>query len=250
MEDKLRKDVEAVVAKIFSEKEEADIRKQTEEALSKSASTIEELTDTLEARNIEFEELEAKLSETESKVKDFESEQEAARKEIEDLNKKLEESENTLEEMKKDRAAELRMKELTKAGVVSDAEAQSLKVREMSDEDFTSYKDELVSIREAVIAELSKTETEEAEEEEVEAKEDETEAKEESEEQEENAEEEEEQEEASDDTSDEEIAPANVDPGQAVSAALNMEIFPPDDMVSKYQEMGKAMANMFKKDND
>ncbi|RLI59857.1 MAG: hypothetical protein DRO67_09525 [Candidatus Asgardarchaeum californiense] len=250
MEDKLRKDVEAVVAKIFSEKEEADIRRQTEEALSKSAATIEELTDTLEARNIEFEELETKLSETEFKVTDYESELEAAREEIEDLTQKLEESKNTLEEMKKDRAAELRMKELTEAGVVSDTEAQLLKVREMSDEDFTSYKDELVSIREAVIAELSKNEKEEAETEDASTKDtkEEAEETEDSEENEETAEEE--QEEMSDDTSGEEIAPANIDPGKAISAALNMEIFPPEDMVNKYREMGKAMADSFVKDND
>ena len=248
MEDKLRKDVEAVVAKIFSEKEEADIRKQTEEALSKSAATIEELTDTLEARNIEFEELETKLSETESKVTDSESDLEAARGEIEDLTQKLEESKNTLEEMKKDRAAELRMKELTEAGVVSDTEAQSLKVREMSDEDFTSYKDELVSIREAVIAELSKNKKEEVETEDADAKDPKKEEVEEKEESEDN--EEAEQEEASDDTSDEEIAPANIDPSKAISAALNMEIFPSKDMVNKYREMGKAMADSFVKDND
>ena len=156
MDEKLRKDVEAVVAAIFSEQEEAEIRKQTEEALGKSATTIEELTVALEAKNSEFEELEAKLSESEDKAKDLTTELEAAQEKIEEATKKSDEAEGALEEIRKDRATELRMKELEEAGVMSDEEAQSGKVREMSDEDFASYRDELVSIREAVIAELSK----------------------------------------------------------------------------------------------
>lgn len=245
MEDKLRRDVEAVVAKIFSEKEEADIRKQTEEALGKAATTIEELTDTLEAKNTDFEELQAKLSDIESKARNSESELEAARVEIENLTKKVEESEKALEEMEKDRAVELRIKELTTAGVVSDAKAQSLKVREMSDEDFASYKNELVSIREAVIAELSKNkavETPAGEEAITPVKK--TEGNNEV------VEEGAENEQNNESDINNEIMPANIDPGQAISAALNMEIFPPADMKNKYQEMGKAMAKMFVKDND
>ena len=165
MDEKLRKDVEAVVATIFSEQEEAEIRKQTEEALGKSATTIEELTVTLEAKNSEFEELEAKLSESEDKAKDLTTELEAAQEKIEEATKKSDEAEGALEEIRKDRATELRMKELEEAGVVSDEEAQSGKVREMSDEDFASYRDELVSIRKAVIAELAKAGEGETEEE-------------------------------------------------------------------------------------
>ncbi len=245
MDEKLRKDVEAVVAKIFSEQEEAEIRKQTEKALNKSATTIEELTSALEAKNSEFEELEAKFSESEDKANSLQTELEAAQDKIEEANKKSTEAENALEEIKKDRATELRVKELEQAGVVSDKEAQSTKVREMSDEDFTSYKDELVSIREAVIAELSKAgETEE----------------------EKAAREKQEQEDADAAAAEEAAAadaaaaaaaaekdgtqtpPANIDPGSAISAALNLEIFPSKDMVTKYQEMGTAMAKMYEKE--
>ena len=240
MDEKLRKDVEAVVAAIFSEQEEAEIRKQTEEALGKSATTIEELTTALEAKNSEFDELEVKLSESEDKAKDLTTELEAAQEKIEEATKKSDEAEGALEEIKKDRATELRMKELEEAGVVSDEETQSSKVREMSDEDFASYKGELVSIREAVIAELSKAgETEE----------------------EKAAREKQEQEDAdkaaaeaaaaeaaaAEEGGEEgtETPPANIDPGTAISAALNLEIFPTKDMKEKYGEMGKAMAKLF-----
>ena len=67
-----------------------------------------------------------------------------------------------------------RMAELEEAGVArKDKEAQTTKVREMSDEDFTSYKEELISIREAVLTELEETKaaSEEEEVKEEEAKE-------------------------------------------------------------------------------
>jgi len=249
MDEKLRKDVEAVVAKIFSEKEDVEIRKQTENALSEAAVTIDELTTSLEANNAEVTETNEKLSEAENTIQNLETELEAAREKIEEVNTRAEESESALEEIKKDRAAELRVAELKEAGVISDKEAQSSKVREMSDEEFTSYKEELVSIREAIIAELSKPKPEPGNEETLEeeevAEEEETETLEE----EEVAEEEET--ETAEEEEEKEVPPAEVDPGQAVSAALNFEIFPSDDMKSKYQNMGKAMANlMTKKKND
>jgi chromosome segregation ATPase len=242
MDEKLRKNVEAVVAEIFSEQEEAEIRKQTEEALGKSATTIEELTSALEAKNSEFEELEAKFSESDDKANSLQTELEAAQDKIEEANKKSTEAESALEEIKKDRASELRMKELEEAGVVSDKETQSTKVRELSDEDFTSYKTELVSIREAVIAELSKA-TEKEEEKAEEKEEEKAEEKEEEEAEEKETDEKEEGEEE-----DTETPPANIDPGTAISAALNLEIFPSKDMVTKYQEMGTAMAKMYVKE--
>ena len=82
--------------------------------------------------------MEAKLSESEDKAKDLTTELEAAQEKIEKAAKKSDEAEGSLEEIKKDRATELRMKELEEAGVVSDEEAQSGKVREMSDEDFVA----------------------------------------------------------------------------------------------------------------
>lgn len=247
MDEKLRKDVEAVVAAIFSEQEEAEIRKQTEEALNKSANTIEELTVALEAKNSEFEELEVKLSESEDKAKDLTTELEAAQEKIEKATKKSDEAESALEEIKKDRATELRMKELKEAGVVSDKETQSSKVREMSDEDFTSYRDELVSVREAVIAELSKAAKGETKEEKAKR---------------EKQEQKDADKAAADKAATEAAAaaaaeggeegtqtpPANIDPGTAISAALNLEIFPPKDMVEKYGEMGTAMAKLFDKE--
>jgi len=231
MEDKLKKDVEAVVAKIFSEKEETEIRKQTEEALSTAAVTIEDLTVSLEAKNSEVLELTEQLSEAKEKATSLETDLEAVKKEITEAKKRSEELEGTLEEIEKDRATELRITELEEAGVISDKEAQMSKVREMSDEDFASYKDELVAVRAAIITELSKSgdgeeieETEEAETEETEETE------------------EAETEETEEDVEDEETPPAEIDPALAAAAALNLELAAADDIRTKYQDLGKAMA--------
>ena len=51
MNEELKKDVEAAVASIFSQKEEAEQRAETEKALNKSAETITSLTEALEGKN-------------------------------------------------------------------------------------------------------------------------------------------------------------------------------------------------------
>ena len=242
MDDKLKKDVEAVVAKIFSEKEETDIRKQTEKALSTAAVTIEDLTVTLETKNSEVLGLTEQLSEAKEKATNLESDLEAVKEEIEEAKKRSTELESTLEEIEKDRATEVRITELEEAGVISDKEAQMSKVREMSDEDFASYKDELVAVRAAIIAELSKSEKKE------EKEEADTEEKEETEEADTEEKEETEEAEKEEDAEEKETPPANIDKNQAVEAALNLELAAADDIKNKYQELGKAMAKTLVKE--
>jgi chromosome segregation ATPase len=230
--NELKRDIEQVVAAIFSEKEEADIRRMTEEALETSAKTITELTTSLEERNAELAEFEEKISESESKVSNLETELEAAQTEIETYKGKLSESEKALEELKKDRASEIRMAELVKAGVAtSNTKAQSAKVREMSDEDFAAYRDELLELRAAVETELkNNAEAEEAEE---------------------KVEEKEEEEAAEEEVAEEEevVPPVNINPAHAAMASMNMEIIPNADLISKYAELGQAMAAVYKKNN-
>jgi chromosome segregation ATPase len=256
MNEELKKDVEAMVAEIFSQKEEAEQRAETEKALQKSADTVSELTDALEGKNAESTEMASQITDLEGKIEELTSALEAAQKEAEETAEKLAESEKTIEEMKKDKAAELRMAELAEAGVaLSDKEAQTAKVREMEDEEFAGYKEELVSLRSAVEAELAKAvekpeetaseeetqEEEVAEEETAEAEEEEVASEEESEESEEASEEEASEEE-------EETPPANIDPDTAVAAAMNMEVTPSDDMLAKYRKLGEAMATRMKND--
>lgn len=272
----LEAQVAAVVANLFNEKEEAEIRKGTEAELQKAAASISELTTALENKNSEVSGYEVKLSETEARITELTSELEAAKKELEIANTNLAETVATLENFNKDRAAEQRMTELENAGVTrSDRDSQMSKVREMTEEDFAAYKDELVSIRQAVVAELEKArEKSEADakaeedaakksaeekkkgtppwmDEEEDPKDDKKkkkEKKEKSTEEESSVEEssEEGKEEASG-TDEEKTAPAQISMGDVAKASLNLEYLPNKDIVAKYQAMGKAMADKWKK---
>lgn len=242
--DKLKKDIEAVVATIFSEKEEANIRKKTEEALKKSAVAIEELTVDLESKNTELEELAGKLEDAEEQNQKLNTELEAAQKETEEVASKLSDVEKEVEKMKKDKAAETRMGELRDSGVAhSNEEHQEAKIREMDDEAFSAYKSELVSLRNAVLSEIKADKTTaEKEAAEKEAAEKEAAVK-------EAAEKEAAEKKAAEDKEDLGTPPAKIDPGKAIAAAMNMEFAPSADMVDKYAKLGKAMAESMKKKN-
>jgi len=218
MNEQLKKDIEAVVAEIFSQKEEAEKKLRTEEALQKAATTITELTEALEAKNASEAEMAAEITSLKETIVDLTSKLEAAQKEVEVSAKKVAEAEKTVLEMKKDRAAEIRMQELVSAGVaLANKEAQLNKVREMSDEEFASYKDELLSLRKAVEAELAKS---------IESAKEKTESE----------------------KKEPEVPPPAVNPAETVKAALNLEASV-DSLLSKYSKLGEALAQRMVKKN-
>jgi chromosome segregation ATPase len=269
--------VATVVESLFNEKEEAEIRKRTEAELQKAAVSITDLTNALEGKNSEVSEYEVKLSETEARITELTYELEAAKKELEIANTKLAETVATLENFNKDRAAEQRMAELESAGVTrSDRDSQTSKVREMTEEDFASYKDELVSIRQAVVAELekardkaeadAKAEEDAAkkaaedkkkgvppwmDEEEEDPKTGEKKKKEKKEKKEKSAEDgsSEEDKEQSSETDVEKTAPAQISMGDVAKASLNLEYLPSEDLVAKYRKLGQAMAKRWNKND-
>jgi len=234
-ETNLEKDILTIVEKVFSKKEEASQKLAMQEALTESATAIESMTTELETLQSEFEAaktaLKEELATKDTKLSEVTTELEAAQKKAEGLTSELAGVKEEIDNMKKDKVAEARMKALEEAKVIfsTDVEKQFAKVREMSDEDFVSYRDERVNLREAVAKEL-------AEQREV-------------------------QEAAATvenpvtDVTGTETAvesdtvvtpPANIGPGQAMAAAMNFETRPSDDMVKKYSELGKAMAANFK----
>lgn len=237
----LEKDILAIVEQVFSKKEEASQKQAMQDALTESATTIESLTTELETLQSEFEAAknvsDEELVTKETKISDLTTELEAAQKKSEELETELASVKEEIDNMKKDKVAEARMNELEEAKVIfsTDVEKQFAKVREMSDEDFESYKTERVELRAAVAKELAEqqeeaqetqatteNETEEASEETVGT------------------------EEASNDDDAVVTPPPNVGPGQAMAAAMNFETRPSDDMVKKYAELGNAMAAAFK----
>ena len=234
----LEKTVAEIVAAAFNEKEEAEIRKNVEAELNKSTQTISDLTSALEAKNTEVSELEAQASEKDEKVTQLEAELEAAKQELETTKAKLTDTEKDFEELKKDRLMEQRAAELESAGVVSsDKEAQLAKVRDMSDEDFASYKSELESIRASVMEEIERTkqtteDTTSADDTEETA----------------STEEETSEETETDETEEEETASEEEtdDSTSSETAGLNLE-GDSTDLKAKYAELGQAMADVWKR---
>ena len=226
MEDKLKESVEALVASIFSEKEEINMRTKTEDALKKSAATIDDLTVSLEGKNSEVSELTSNTSTLNDEITGLKSELEAAKKETEDASKKAEDVESLLNDMKKDQAAAKRFVVLKEAGVARvDEKEQVLRIKEMSDDDFVSYKDELIAVRSAILEELKATKVEGS-----------TDGN-------------------TDDTLDNkdeksseglDTVPAQINDDTAVTAALNLEVASTDDITEKMAELGKAMASAMK----
>jgi DNA repair exonuclease SbcCD ATPase subunit len=211
--DELKKDIETMVADIWSEKEEVEVRKKTEEALQKSADVITELTDSLEDKGSEVSEITEKLTASNSRIKELETELEAAGKEFEKSKEELEISVKAIDEMKKDKAADVRMAELVEAGVAhSDADVQTTKVREMSDEDFVSYRDELISLKGAVEKRLAEA-AEEAEK--LKSK------------------------------ADSDVEKEGLNSEDTAMAALNLETSAVKELSDQYKEMGEAMATLW-----
>jgi chromosome segregation ATPase len=259
-DDKLTQDVKSIVDGIFKQKEEVAMRKEIEDALDKSANKINELVETLEAKDTEMSkledqvgELEGTIAELSDKVGELEKEKENLEKEKsdfeaekEELVKQAEEVKTELDNIKKDQLAQARFNELKEAGVAATdekaVEDQIAKIREMEDEVFETYKEERVELRKSIVAELEASSKEDKESEEEEASE------------EEGKETNSEEEEASEDTTaeleeNEEEAAADseesIDPMKAVAAMLNMEITPKKEMRDKYLELGKELAKRF-----
>lgn len=225
MEDKLRKEVEDVVTAIFASKEKETIRQKTEDALQASADTIEDLTaqvtagvEAVEAKDAEVAELKTQIETAATEAAAAVEANEVATKELteakEAVEAELEKVSLELSTMKKEITADKRMAELETAGVVrEEADVQRAKVMDMSDEEFASYQEELVSIKAQVVESL-KVKEEAAD---VDA-----------------------------DDADDATPPANVDPEQTAQAALNLESQPSQDLVKKYSALGQAMADAIK----
>jgi chromosome segregation ATPase len=246
MSDQLITDVKGIVDDIFKTKEESEMKRETEKALQTSANMIDELSQSLEAKDVVLEEKKAEIlnlnesiSDFETKITElkdektaFENEKEAFETEKADLTTRAEEAEGKIEGMEKDLLADTRLNELKEVGVAATSEKaiedQTSKIREMSVEDFSSYKDELVAIREAIIAELDAKKGEDDNTDDANAGDGEDDSEEGSEEDDDDAA-------SADDTS--------IDPAKAAFAALNMELVPGKDVVAKYLELGSQMAN-------
>jgi len=146
--------VKAEVEKQLSSREEAEARREAEEALKEARETFETLKASLEAKD-------AKIKEYEKVLADLDLDPTVAEVAANEKIVELEAAVNTekhradiaeaaLETLAREEDAATRMDELEEAGVALEdeaAEAQYAKIREMSDEEFASYKSELVALK-------------------------------------------------------------------------------------------------------
>jgi hypothetical protein len=146
--------VKAEVDKHLSSREEAEARKEAEEALKEAREVFETLKANLEAKDAKIREYEDVLANIDL---DPTATEVAANEKIVELENSVEEwkhraevAEAALETLAREETTATRMSELEENGVALEdeaAEAQYAKVREMSDEDFTSYKSELIALK-------------------------------------------------------------------------------------------------------
>ncbi len=147
--------VQAEVEKILSSRDETQAHIEAEEALKEAKETFEILKAALEAKDAklkEYEEALAALDNLEPTDADVATNEKivALEKELEDWKQKAEVSQAALDTLAREETASGRMAELDEDGVSLDEEAleaQYAKVRDMSDEDFASYKSELVALK-------------------------------------------------------------------------------------------------------
>lgn len=147
--------VQEKVNEVLSSKEEAQARQEAEEALAEAKSTFEKLRAALEAKDAKIAEYEEALANIDNYNP---SEGEVAANErvveleelVENYKHRAEVAEAALDTLAREETAASRMSELEEAGVAledEEAERQYAKVRDLSDEDFESYKSELIALR-------------------------------------------------------------------------------------------------------
>jgi len=147
--------VQARVEAALSSREDAEARAEAEEALKEAKETFEALKASLEAKDAKVAEYEEALANldvstpTEAEVAANEKlvELEAA---LQEANDRAVVAQAALDTIAREETAASRMAELDEAGVTLDeesAEAQYAKIRDMSDEEFQSYKSELSALK-------------------------------------------------------------------------------------------------------
>ena len=258
MDKKLYDEIRVMVKDIFSEQADSEKQKKVEEALNKSAETIADLTESLRTSKADYmslkeahdeavetaESQEAKIVELEESKTTIEADLEAAKEEItqlkeaaeakdteledlktskEEVSTQLEEAKKELEDIEKAKVASTRYAELEEAKVSSsDKEKQLAKIIDMTDGEFSAYKEDLVAIHADITKNIQASDNGSAQVDDNASAD------------------------ALSDDKDDRPSLAHID-DQVIFAALNAEAGKHKDVVSKYRDMGKAMAESMKK---
>lgn len=163
-ESRVRDMVSNIVKDILDKKTAAGLESDVEEALKAADKALTDLTAKLAEVEIKsandasaIELLESNKSNLETELATAKNELAALLTEKEVLLKRVEKAETELDTMLKDKVVASRMTELESLKVVRVGEArvsQEAVVRDMSDEEYASYRDEMVAIREEFLASI------------------------------------------------------------------------------------------------
>lgn len=164
MDDKFKVDIREAVNEIMAAKEDADRVNTIEALLNDSQKTITDLTEVitnkeseLAASAEEVTNLKAKVEELETKAQEFQGMLAESQDGAKVLEERASAAEGELASIAADRALAGRMAELEEAKVVLSGDkrtAQEERVRNMSEEEFASYKEERTELRAQLEAEL------------------------------------------------------------------------------------------------
>jgi len=225
MDDKLKDQIESIVTAIFASKEEDTKRKKTEDALHASADKLAAMKESLEvatqtnSTQLETistleEQVKLLMAEKASLEETFNKDLEAATAAKLTLETEFEKLNIEYSTLKTELLADKRMEELNKVGVVREnASVQRDRVKNMTEEDFAAYQEELVAIKKQVLATLASVKADDTS--------------------------------SVDDMSNNQfVPPANVDTAKSTQAALNLEMTPSTDLISKYRDLGQALADL------
>ncbi len=147
--------VQSKVEEILASRDEEKARLEAEEALSEAKETFETLRASLETKDAKIREYEgafADLDSTDPSTAEIAANEKIVglEREVEELTQRAGVAEAALDTIAREETAAGRMEELQESGVALDDEAariQYAKVRDMGDDDFTSYKSELIALK-------------------------------------------------------------------------------------------------------
>lgn len=220
--------VRDAVQKELLSKETIEKLEKAEELVKSAEDTISELTDILSERDGEIaaladekKKLLEQLSALELKTKELQERIDDADRRVGEMEQRAKASEETLAGIAKDRSLEVRVRELEEAKILKSGEkleAQKNKVRDMSDEEFAAYKEDLVELRLAVEEALKKEIAGEPEPE-----------------------------------GDVDVAPADLDKARKEDASLPLDVelelgSEENDLKNKYKQLGDTLAKSLRKD--
>lgn len=165
--EKIREEVKGMVESFLSDKEESKVRAKMEEALTEAKETILSLTQDVTDKEAsisgfegEIESKDSSITSLNEKITELETALESLTQEKQEALDKASGYESDLTEIRKEQIADLRLAKVIEAKLIRETdevkEKTKAKVKEMSDEEFDTYVEDLNEVKSSFLEELKK----------------------------------------------------------------------------------------------